>query len=113
MTVYVDKLVDYGFTDWRKGEWAHMWSDTLEQLHEMADKIGLDRKHFQNRNRFPHYDLRPNMYLKALERGARKHDLGVWIKETEHDRVSVVDNNSSTSGNMCSIGNDIRRTEET
>lgn len=82
MTVYVDDPRDYGFTDWRKGEWSHMWSDNIEELHETADKIGLKREWFQDRARFPHYDLRPHMYLKALEHGARKHSIGKWLKET-------------------------------
>lgn len=86
MTVYVDDLKDYGFTDWRKGRWAHMWSDDLEELHRMARVIGLRREWFQNGNlRFPHYDLRPNKHAYALRMGARDefHTLGEWIKYTK------------------------------
>jgi hypothetical protein len=35
---------------------CHMASDSLEELHEMADRIGVSRKWFQN-TRYPHYDI--------------------------------------------------------
>jgi len=84
MTVYVDDLQDYGFTDWRKGEWAHMWSDSIAELHTVADLIGLDRKYFQNRPGFPHYDLRPSKRKKLLSMypaRVREIDIRTWLKE--------------------------------
>lgn len=89
MTIYVDALTDYGFMDWRRGKWAHMWGDdaNCKELHEMAEKIGMKREWFQDRRGFPHYDLRPSMHERALENGARLHDLGVWINKTEHSKM--------------------------
>lgn len=42
--VYVDDLITCG----KKGAWCHMVADSLEELHEMADKIGLKREWFQD-----------------------------------------------------------------
>ena len=35
---------------------SHMVADTLEELHEMAEKCGVVRRHFQDGKR-PHYDV--------------------------------------------------------
>lgn len=81
MTVYVDDLRDYGFTDWRKGQWAHMWGDDPEELHRIARIIGLRREWFQERAGFPHYDLRPNKHKAALFFGAQRKSVQEWLKE--------------------------------
>jgi hypothetical protein len=69
MTVYVDEC-----QVWRRGTglWCHMMtdSDDLSELHAMAAAIGLKREWFQDKPRFPHYDLRPASRALALARGA-------------------------------------------
>lgn len=35
----------------------YMIADSVEELHEMADKIGIKRKWFQNHKKYPHYDI--------------------------------------------------------
>ncbi|HVN56159.1 MAG TPA: DUF4031 domain-containing protein [Anaerolineaceae bacterium] len=70
MAVYVDTLVNYGHQDWRRGEWCHMIADTLEELHDMAERIGLRREWFQNKPDHPHYDLRPLSRELAVKYGA-------------------------------------------
>jgi hypothetical protein len=50
-----------------KERWAHMVSDTsLEELHDMAEQIGLQPEWFQG----DHYDVRPRQHARALARGA-------------------------------------------
>ena len=49
---------------------SHMLADTLQELHEMADSIGIDRKWFQNKEKFPHYDVCKSMKQKAIQLGA-------------------------------------------
>jgi hypothetical protein len=57
MAVYVDPMVDHGKRIGRAGpRWCHMIADSLDELHEMAARIGLKRGWFQPRS-FPHYDL--------------------------------------------------------
>jgi len=36
---------------------SHMIADTLEELHQMAESIGVARKHFQDKKGKPHYDI--------------------------------------------------------
>lgn len=61
MTVYVD---DFGVPAPRagRGRWSHMIADTEEELHAMAEKIGLQRRWFQDprTNQTPRY--RPDSY---------------------------------------------------
>jgi hypothetical protein len=47
-----------------------MMADTLEELHEMADKIGLKRSWFQGKASTPHYDLIESKRELALKNGA-------------------------------------------
>lgn len=53
---------------------SHMVADTIEELHRMADKIGIDRKHFQNKKGKPHYDVCKEKKKQALSLGAMEVD---------------------------------------
>lgn len=72
MTVYVDPLLFYGHKHWQGGEACHMATDQqdLTELHDLAEKIGMARKWFQNHKVVPHYDLSPSMRERAIEAGA-------------------------------------------
>jgi len=65
MTVYVDseKAVYYNM------RMSHMIADTPEELHAMAETIGVKRKWFQD-HRVPHYDICQNKRVKAIAAGA-------------------------------------------
>ena len=62
MTVYVDLSV-YPFG---RMVMCHMMADTTEELHQMVDVIGIDRKHFQD----DHYDICKAKRKLAVEAGA-------------------------------------------
>ncbi len=89
MTIYVDEVRTYS-KDSIKGRakrwgtrWCHMWASTpqqLEELHEMARRIGLRRNYFQNRAGFPHYDMVPSKRALAMMNGAEFMPLRDWIK---------------------------------
>jgi len=66
MAVYVDNAV----IPWRGRLWAHLLGTDLEELHELAAAIGLRRAWFQDRRRFPHYDVDVEYRLRALAAGA-------------------------------------------
>ncbi|RYG42614.1 DUF4031 domain-containing protein [bacterium] len=72
MAVYVDKLFEarpiHGQT-----LWCHMTADTLEELHAMAERLGMKREWFQDK-RTPHYDLPPSRRILAIELGAVEID---------------------------------------
>ncbi len=67
MTVYVDDMnAGYG-----RMKMSHMLADTDEELHAMADKIGVARKWWQAPPRHPsHYDIALSKKALALEAGA-------------------------------------------
>lgn len=70
------------------GYWCHMISDTndLDELHAMADRLGLKRRWFQTDSSVPHYDLRDSKRRKAIEYGARevgRREMGeiiMWLR---------------------------------
>jgi len=68
MAVYVDPAV------WPYGRMimCHMVADSLHELHAMASRLGIDRRHFQGRARYPHYDICKAKRRRALELGARQ-----------------------------------------
>ncbi len=71
MTVYVDELRSYPGRCLPSIEWCHMATDgDLEELHALAGKIGLARRHFQPHRAVPHYDLMPTKRRVAVRAGA-------------------------------------------
>ena len=49
--------VDNSKSKYRNMIMSHMIADSIEELHEMADKIGVSRKYFQDKPSKPHYDI--------------------------------------------------------
>jgi hypothetical protein len=67
MTVYVDESA----FPFRGQLYCHMATDgDLEELHQMADQIGMPRIWFQDKPGHPHYDLSPAMRALAVQYGA-------------------------------------------
>jgi hypothetical protein len=58
-----------------------MWADTQEELHEMAQAIGMKRAWYQDHTIVPHYDLVPTRRRKAIELGAVEYPLRKWMEE--------------------------------
>jgi Protein of unknown function (DUF4031) len=68
MTVYVDDMR----APYRGMIMCHMMADTLAELHAMADRIGVERRWFQDSNSGPHYDLPLHIRALAVAAGARE-----------------------------------------
>lgn len=75
MAVYVDSEA----IRWRGREWCHLVADTLEELHDFAARLGLRRSWFQDRGRYPHYDVTASVRLRALNMGAIDADRATLI----------------------------------
>ena len=66
MAVYVDDAV----ISWRGQRWAHLMADTLDELHAMAERLGMPRRAFQDKRSGAHYDLTEQLREQALRLGA-------------------------------------------
>lgn len=69
MSVWIDSAE----IPYRRMIMCHMMADTLEELHAMADKIGVNRKWFQPESS-PHYDICLEKKKLALAAGAQEAD---------------------------------------
>lgn len=49
---------------------SHMVADSLDELHLMADAIGVHRRHFQDKKGKPHYDICQQKKELAISKGA-------------------------------------------
>jgi len=85
MTVYVD---DCRLTFWGM-KMSHMTADTIDELHIMADRIGLKREWFQPKSH-PHYDVSDSKRRiaivfgaipESIMEGARRRMMGKQIKD--------------------------------
>lgn len=50
--------------------WSHMISESIDELHIFAKKVGLKFEWFQDKPGKPHYDIRGSVRKKALVYGA-------------------------------------------
>lgn len=66
MAVYVDGLRDYG---WRHGPSCHLIADSVAELIEFAESMGLQREWFQAKST-PHFDLTAGGRDAAVALGA-------------------------------------------
>jgi hypothetical protein len=69
MAVYVDREEN----PFGRRIMCHMLADSLEELHAMADKIGMKRSWYQPKST-PHYDLCQLQRLMAVQAGAIEID---------------------------------------
>lgn len=78
MPVYVDRQSN----QFGRMKMCHMLADTLDELHLMADKIGVNRKWFQANASTPHYDICKQKRKIAVECGA--------IEITRRETVALI-----------------------
>lgn len=66
MTVYVDNEQ----IRWRGKRWCHLVAESIDELHQFAGILGLQRAWFQDKASYPHYDVTASVRERALELGA-------------------------------------------
>ena len=76
MAVYVDDMFKYPMGRYRGMKMSHMIADTDDELHEMADKIGVARRWFQG----DHYDICMSKRECAVALGAQEITLRMLSK---------------------------------
>lgn len=70
MSVYVDgQRARFG-----RMKMCHMVADTLDELHAMAERIGMKREWFQADGSTPHYDVSLTRRALAVKAGAIEVD---------------------------------------
>lgn len=72
--VYVDDFrVSTTFGRYRNARMSHMTADTIEELHEFAAKLGLQRSWYQEswRPEACHYDVTDTKRAEAIALGAK------------------------------------------
>lgn len=74
MTVYVDDMHLYPIGQFGRMKMSHMIADTDEELHAMADKIGVARKWHQKppKASSSHYDIALSKRALAVNAGAKE-----------------------------------------
>lgn len=82
MSVYVDAPI------WPYGRMmmCHMLADTLDELHAMADTVGVKRKWFQDKPGFPHYDICKAKRGIAVANGAIEIDRKRFVELVRRNR---------------------------
>ena len=88
MSVYVDRARN-GFG---RMVMCHMIADTPDELHAMADAIGVARKWFQATPKasFWHYDIAKSKRALAIVAGAVDCDRNTFVKHLRRIRESKV-----------------------
>lgn len=86
MSVYVDSSI-YGYG---RMVMCHMIADTPDELHAMADRIGVARRWFQSppKASFPHYDIAKSKRALAVAAGAVECDRNALVAAVRRIRAS-------------------------
>jgi hypothetical protein len=61
-------------------KWCHLFADSLQELHDFASKLELKPSWFQDKKRFPHYDIVQSKRQQAIALGAQEIDLRNYLK---------------------------------
>lgn len=85
MAIYVDNER----IEWRGKLWCHLVADSLSELHEFAERLGLRRAWFQDRSEYPHYDVTVGMRWKALSLGAHEGDRRTMVACSKRLRTQL------------------------
>ncbi len=88
MSVYVDQAI-WGFG---RMVMCHMIADTPDELHAMADRIGVARRWFQEppKASFWHYDIAKSKRALAISAGAVECDRNTFVAALRRIRSSGV-----------------------
>jgi len=103
MTIYVDPLFQAGIEkneaarqvgERHNHQWCHLYAypvtiANLEELHDLAWRIGLKRSWFQAKGSLPHYDLVPTKRSLAVANGAQEISTYGMLKHLKEHRSTL------------------------
>lgn len=89
MPVYIDDV----FIPYGRMKMCHMIADTEEELHNMANKIGMRREWYQTGN-YPHYDVSKSKRVLAIELGAIEITTRELVTHIQNRRLQHANSNS-------------------
>lgn len=87
--------------------WCHLWADSLEELHQLAGKIGMKPEWFQDKRGFPHYDLVPPRRAHALRLGAIEFSAADWIRGKRPGLIQCPECKGLVSAHSCEVTVDL------
>ena len=70
MTCYVDTVRSYPDAGLQHTEFCHLLADSRDELHAMAEALGIPRRYFQDHAWRWHHDLPAPLRPRAIELGA-------------------------------------------
>jgi uncharacterized protein DUF4031 len=85
VSCYVDTLRSYPAAGLRFTEFCHLLADERGELHDLAERLGMPRRSFQDHPWRWHYDLPAHVRVEAVRLGAREVDLH-FVGRMLHDR---------------------------
>lgn len=91
MAVYVDDMYKVPMGQYRGMRMSHMIADTEEELHTMADSIGVNSRWYQGN----HYDICLSKRSKAVKLGA----IELTMRELVQKLKSIRSNNAHAQSN--------------
>lgn len=83
MACYVDSVRSYPHAGLRHTEFCHLLADTREELHAMADLLGIPARYFQDHPWRWHHDLPAPLRPRAVALGAIEvtlHEVGALLR---------------------------------
>lgn len=72
MACYVDAAREYPNAGLRFTRFCHLLADTPDELHAMADQLGIPRRFYQDHPWRWHHDLPAHLRERAVELGAKE-----------------------------------------
>lgn len=88
MACYVDALQHYPDAGLRFDRFCHLLADTRDELHDMADALGIPRRYFQDHPWRWHHDLPAPLREQAIEFGAQEitlREVAVLLRRRRRD----------------------------
>jgi hypothetical protein len=80
---YVDTLRSYPDAGLRYTEFCHLLADTRDELHTLAEELGIPRRFFQDHPWRWHHDIPTHIRERAVQLGALEvtmHEVGSLLR---------------------------------